>query len=244
MKNINSICKCRVVIVVFVLILLQLLPIACLGSIEPKVYASKQFWFDPAIFFSIAVGLENGSRSWNRSIQADVFLSLNFDLLIKPFDLFASDDEDDEDDDDDDAVDVGTHDDVVAAAAAAAVDPWIFFRKSNVNRFDDDDDCAAALFALFGRHPFAALLKMSNKQSVSLGSVVDISSKSRIVESLTIVFGSFGSVSMLGDFFCARISALFWLDAFPSVDELFDALMSSWKSSCTHKQLVKHKKEK
>lgn len=202
------------------------------SGIETLFYASKQFWFDPAIFFSIAVGLDNGSRSWNRSIQADAFLSLIFDLLIKPFALFAS--EDDDDDDDDDAVDVGTHDDVAATAAAAAVDPWIFFRKSNANRFDDDDDddCAAALF---GRYPFAALLKMSNKQSVSLGSVVDISNKSRMVESLTIVFGSFGSVSMLWDFVCARSSSLFLLEA------SFGVLISSWKSSYT--QTNEHTKE-
>lgn len=106
------------------------------SGIEIMLYASKQFWFDPAIFFSIAVGLDNGSRSMNKSIQADVFLSFIFDLLWL-FPLFASDDNDDDDSNDVVALDIGTHDDV--AAAADVLDPWIFFRKSNVNRFDDDD---------------------------------------------------------------------------------------------------------
>lgn len=55
----------------------------------------------------MVVGLANGSRSANKSIQADAFLSLIFDLLVAPF-LYGSDDVDDEDDD--------------AAAAAAVVD--------------------------------------------------------------------------------------------------------------------------
>lgn len=71
----------------------------------------------------MAVGLDNGSRSMNKSIQADVFLSLIFDLLIKLFPLFASDDNDDDDSNDVVALDIGTHDDVAAAAAADVVDP-------------------------------------------------------------------------------------------------------------------------
>lgn len=70
-----------------------------------------------------------------------------------------------------------------------ALELCIFFKKSNVKIFDDvDDDCVAAI----GLQAFAALLKMSSKQSVSLGSSVVMSSKLRIVESLTLSFLSIG----------------------------------------------------
>lgn len=109
-------------------------------------YASKQFWLNPAIFFSMVAGLASGSRSANKSIQADVFLSA---LLAAPF-LFASENED---------------------------GPWIFLKKSKPKMLD----CAEEV----GLQLLAALLNTSNKQSVSLGSSADMSSKSVISVSFT-----------------------------------------------------------
>lgn len=158
----------------------------------------------------MVVGLANGSRSANKSIHADAFLSIFiFDLLVTPF-LLASDDE-----------------------ADAAVEPWIFFKKSNAERFDDDDDdddevCADAI----GLQLLAALLKMSNKQSVSVGSFVEMSNRSRIIESLTLVFVSLVALSAVSAFDCV-VSSSFCFAVFSFDESSFcDALTSSSKSSC------------
>lgn len=154
------------------------------------------------------MGLAKGSRSANKSIHAVAFLSLIF--LFTPF-LPTSVDE--------------------------VVEPCIFFKKSNVNKLDDDDDddvdddWNAEDEDAVGLQPFATLLKMSSKQSLSVGSSVDISNKSRIVESLTIALFPFVVLSPNSDLefddssfiFCAGISAILSVCA---------ALMSSSKSSC------------
>lgn len=166
------------------------------------VYASRQFWFIPAIFFSMVVGLANGSRSANKSIHADVFLSFVFGLLIAPFLLL-----------------------LVSIADAVDVEPGNFFRKSNVKIFDED--CADA----FGLQLFAALLKMSSKQSVSLGSDVDKSSKSKIVESSTLDFLSLVALSLASLFDDVDTSPVFFADF--SAESSFAAdFTSSSKSSC------------
>lgn len=73
----------------------------------------------------------------------------------------------------------------LCASDAIAVElGWIFFKKSNVKRFDDD--CADA----FDLQPFDALLNISSKLSISLGSFVVKSSKSKMVESFTLAIGS------------------------------------------------------
>lgn len=53
-------------------------------SLVGIIYASKQFWFGPDIFFSILVGLANGSKSANKSIQAEFFFDLfgGFDFSL------------------------------------------------------------------------------------------------------------------------------------------------------------------
>lgn len=149
------------------------------------------------------MGLANGSRSANKSIHADVFLSFIFGLLITPFLLLllllASDDDE-------------------------AVEPGTFLRKSNVKIFDDD--CVA-----IGLQPFAALLKMSSKQSVSIGSAVDKSSKSRMVESSTLAFFSLVAFSLASDFDDVDSSVVFFAD-FSAKFSFSDDFTSSSKSSC------------
>lgn len=145
----------------------------------------------------MAAGLANGSRSANKSIQADVFLSLIFGLLVPPFLVFASD---------------------------VAVEPCIFFRKSNAKIFDDD--CADVT----GLQPLAALLKMSNKQSVSLGSSFEMSNKSRIVESLTLALLPLVAFSAGSDTGCVVSSPTFF-DGFLVEVSFSDAFTSSSKSS-------------
>lgn len=175
---------------------------ACL-FLSLSLYASKQFWLNPAIFFSIVMGLANGSRSANKSIHADVFLSLIFGLLITPFLL--------------DSVD--------------AVELWIFFRKSNVKMFEDD--CADEV----GLQLFAALLKISSKQSVSLGSFDDISNKSRMVESFTLVLSSLVAFSFVSDFDWDVCSIKFFADLSVEISfsvDLTSSSKSSYKSE-THK---------
>lgn len=145
--------------------------------------------------------MANGSRSANKSIHADVFLSFIFGLLIAPFLLL-----------------------LVSIADAVDVDPGNFFRKSNVKMFDDD--CADA----FGLQLFAALLKMSSKQSVSLGSLVDKSSKSKIVESSTLAFLSLVALSLSSFFNGFDVSADFFA-AFSAESSLPEDFISSSKSS-------------
>lgn len=112
------------------------------------IYASKQLAFKPAIFFSMLDGLASGSRSANRSIHAELFLS----ALDLPDTLFL----------------------LLGSSALEA--PWIRFNMSNA-RLDVVGpavfDVLAALLA-----PHAAPLNISNKQSDSDGSSSAMSSKS------------------------------------------------------------------
>lgn len=164
----------------------------------------------------MAVGLANGSRSANKSIQADVFLSLIFGLLFAPFLLLFD--------------------------SADAVEPCIFFRKSKAKIFDDDDDddddCADAI----GLQPLAALLKMSNKQSVSLGSSFEMSNKSRMVESLTLALLPLVAFSGGSEMGCA-VSSFTFFDGFFVEVSFCDAFTSSSKSSykCYGKSQIESK---
>lgn len=91
-------------------------------------------------------------------------------------------------------------------------------------------DCVGCVGCV-GLQPFAALLKMSNKQSVSLDSSVEISNKSRIIESLTLNLFSLVALSVSSDFVCV---APF------SFDELLFSVdfTSSSKSSCEKSEHV------